>query len=377
MQSEQIKTAFFYILIVFIATFFAFAAEKLFASGRTKTKKVCGSILFSLSFFSLFFVAAFSNCGADYESYNNVFLIGNDFSSVYGFHGMEKGFTILIFLIRKITNDVNVYNVLLALVFLMPVYRAIYKLRKITPLTWSIFIFSTLFFFQYLDLKRLFIASGIVLYGMTLWILDKKKKTSILLILIAISFHVSALLALVPIVIDFISKKKKNALSVSITVLTFLVIVILFRNELLSFSLSGRHSNYSLNTNVSFGPMQFIYFLPIIIIYAYKIKDTSDSEIAKFGYYNIIIGFSLGLFSYFYTMIGRAYPFFAFGFLIIPSILAKHKNAISWNTKFNKISLISASFIVCYCFLRTYVYFNEYLLLDQISPYTNIFGWSI
>lgn len=365
------QTVILYLSVWLVSIVFAFVADRYKNSNRGKTG-VGFWVWYSLSFAPLYLLLYFSACGADYESYNRVFEVADNFREVFGFNGEEYGFTTYVYLIRLFTKDVNTYNAILGLTFLIPIYLTFYKLRNKLHIGWAILCFVSVYYFQYLDLKRIYIAGAFVFSATPYW-LNKQYGKTILLAALAASFHVSSFLIMLPIIADIISKDKFKLRSVLTFAIIGITLLITFRSVLSGVNLGERHEEYTLHSTASLGITQFAYYLPIIIILISLYKDCSGERFYKLAFFELLFLFGLALFSYYFAMVGRAFVHYMLP-IVSFSTLVLYDNSKEKLVARNKQSFLLKLFIVLYCGFRLYMYFWEYLILDQISPYITIYG---
>lgn len=366
------NTILLYLLVVFTSSLFAFIADGFKSRSQKKNGGKAFLFFLFLAFLSQYLLLAFSACGADYDNYNALFNMASSFWEVNGHDGVEKGFTLLVFIIRLFTDNVDVYNGILGFIFLFLVYSTIYKLRNRINCGWAVFCFVTIFFFQYLDLKRIYLACSIIFFSVPYWMKGEMRKTFVILV-IAVFFHVSSIVAFVPLILDIFTRKKLDTKKIIILSVFALLFLVVFRNYLLNFTFDERHADYGLVANASIGVIQFFYYIPIVYIIIKARNDDKSDRLYKICFLMSICAFGLGILSYYVEMIGRAYIHFMTPVLLFPSfaLYKYNQNGIS---KRKGLSFIVSAFTLIYCTVRLALYFSSYLVLDQISPYTTING---
>ena len=367
-------TIILYVSVLVVSSFFAFLSEKKVRMTNDSVNLVLRrnrKIYFFFSFIPLYILLILSACGADHFSYNNLFELADNFSVIFGYGGMELGFTLFLYIVRLFTKNVDIFNAILAFVFLGLIYFTIYRLRTRLHVGWAVFCFVSIFFFQYMSLKRIYLAGAMVFFSTPYWLKSQYGKVIICLI-IAVSFHISSIIAFIPFLFDRFLKIKIDTKKVVFLFVVILIFLIQSRGFIASINFGERHADYGLNSTSSIGFLQLFYYLPLLFIYDKAIKQDSSNRLYRISFLSLLCAFGLGIFSYYFDMIGRAFVIYMLPIVFFPTIfLYSFSNRVLLS---RNGYILRVLFIVLYCSVRLYFYFSSYLVLDQISPYTTIFG---
>lgn len=323
-----------------------------------------------ITFLILWLLLAFSNCGTDTPMYNDLFLNALNWNYCIGYHQIEVGFAVLNTVIRIFTKSTEVYNAIISFLFLIFTFGSLWRLKNDVHFGWAILAFTTTFYLQFMDLKRIYLAASIVLFALT-FLLRKENVKYAFWILIATLIHMSAVLMFVPLLVqEYISKKCKTWKLVAIS-MALLVFIYIFRNQIFSIVLFDRYSNYGV-VDGSFGVMQLIYHLPIFWLIA-KYGDLKQNYFHKLCLVLTCMSFVLSSIGYFVVIISRVFVFFELAFMGAASITNTHQIGKKRSFGVIKTRDIVNAVVFLYFGFRLYMYCNEYLFLDGIMPYVSIF----
>ena len=258
-----------YVVTVFFASVFAFAAhrknvivdDKGIQYTITKIKK----IPMILSFLALWILLAFSTCGADYDSYNYLFMNSHNWYYITQHHNLEVGFAAFQWFIYLITDNVDIYNSALAFVFLFLIYLTLIKQKNKIHFGWAILVLSTTFYLQFMNLKRIYLAASICFFGLN-YLIDKKFLKYLLCVVIALLFHTSATVMLVPFIVLYFHHRRIrfNRILYVIFAIVSVGLIYIFRHQLVSLVFVDRYKGYG-TLEASLGFLQIVYHIPIFI----------------------------------------------------------------------------------------------------------------
>lgn len=255
-------------------------------------------LFFNLTVIMLFLVSAFRyNVGTDYEHYGNIFqwiLNGYD---VY----VESGFKILNIFVQKVLNmDVIAVYFISSLIIIISFAKSIKD--NVDPKYWfiSIFIFicSGIYFASF-NLIRQYIAIAIIVAGIPLLIKKRYIKYSIL-VLIASTFHTSALIVEVFILFLMLFRNRNNTnILWCLYIVSILFMVIDIRNifNLFSMIIPDRwlwylNSDFLLKKNTSAILKQIVPNITIIFLLRkrkYILKNNVNADVYILGYFMFVI----------------------------------------------------------------------------------------
>lgn len=275
---------------------FSFVAFFLLLGSFINPKKQ--SIYYFASFCVLFILIGFRGyeVGTDTPAYNRIF--HNIESGIEGRY--EVGYVYINKLIAYINGDFSHLLMLTGLMFLTPIF---YTSKKISPNPMlSIFSFYTLYYyFSIYNIIRSSLAVALIFFGVT-FLLNNKKLWFTFIVLIASTFHISALLCL-PLV--FIEKlpNNKNFYIVSIVLswiigLSFSTYFSIYIIKLLRFDNYLIHiGNRPMLTNAVAMGLSSIFFIFILVF-----TEKRDALFNLF-FVSFLISNLLGLIPYSYRVV--------------------------------------------------------------------------
>lgn len=149
---------------------------------------------------SLLLALIVGNRGAtrDTSNYYTVFTLIDKFDltdipKFYIISGMEIGFGWFAYIVSFFTDSVAVFFTLFSFINFYFIYKISQKIKINYSFVFFIYISSSYFLIQQFMQMRQGMATAIQLYAFTIWLIDKKKLSFILLSLIAFSLHQVAL----------------------------------------------------------------------------------------------------------------------------------------------------------------------------------------
>lgn len=337
-----------YFIMLALITFLAFAIYITDFNKESKDK-----LFLTISFFILTTVSAFraTSVGTDTESYQSIFL-----KYVYGvpdYHS-EIGYATFNKIIAMISSDPQSIVIASSIIINFGVMHFIYK--NSTNAWLSVYLYITLFYYFFsFNYIRQFIAISIVLIAWS-FLKDKKIFTFIVFVVLAASFHTSALIALLLIFV-FLARKKTKLIPLILlsTIFGLLGMDVLFKY---AFELFPRYEDYYTGDFSQGSGIRSLILYLVIFIATFIFRKKKDEE------YNMLLSIAticaaLGILSYEYFMFSRPSIYFnVFAIIIIPKITSNFKG---------KESLI-ANYVVI---ILGFAYLLYYLFLGwhDVTPY--------
>lgn len=329
------------------------------------------NITFFLITFLIFIISAVRyNVGTDYIHYSKIyFWIINNYN-IY----VEIGYKYFNELIYFIFNDVRYIYIISSLLIVFSFYKAIKDNVDKKYWFFSLFLFITSgILFSSFNLIRQYMAIAIIV-GNIKWLVDKNYFKFILTVLIASTFHTSALIVIPFIVFVILSRNlKTNKLLWIIYFISIFFLFIDIRNfiEFFSFLIPNRWINYLTSEflterNVSAIAKQVI---PNIIAFylinnRYKlIKNNSKNNVYILGYLFAVL--LTNLFYGILVLVRFAYYFEPFLLFVIPIIIDGFK-------KKNNRMIITWLIIIYYLLLTIVTIFI--MNGNDVVPYVSWLG---
>lgn len=350
-------------------------AAFLFANIYNRKKNMAGRmkyIAILLSFLSLWSVIAFSTCGADYVSYERIFNSSTS-ASYWAEARVEKGYILFNAIFKAIGLNYTAFHMIWAFVFLALIYKTIIYFEEDIDVGIAVVTFGAVYCFQSMNLMRLYLAMAFTVMSYKYYLLGEKHKYLISLI-IAFFIHRSSVCLFMPFVFSIFFRAKKDVW-IKISAAIFVLGTIYTFRELIFSTLSLFDNSYSLVESPSFGIANIIYHIPIAILlcYSYKKKKYNKNIFQKI-FVMFLCSFIIGTTSYFVTMLGRMFVYFAPLYMFFPAYVVNrrsHSNVHKFAIKPDMLSLLKLMYIIFVIF-RGFM-MTELFYSDQIMPYTSIF----
>lgn len=297
--------------------------------------------------------------------------------------GTEKGFTILVYLLTKICNNINfVMTCLNAIITYSVLYYAIKnKNKNKNSILFTIILYETTLYSITFSTLRQCISLAITFILCNKYV-ERKKLYCIFLILISLFFHSSAFMTIPMIFImaindsEKITKKQKNIFN--ILLITIIIFSILSYSDVLTYLwklgiipdkyinyLSGRYNSEVLRIRWQFLIFKFFNLFLGFIYFKSKYISKEEKQLNRKWYIMIIVDFIITLLSMKILNIHRITYYFLYPalFAFIPQTMKIFKN--NRNNNFLSIMLVS---------LVYFLYFITSLKYYSILPYRGIFN---
>lgn len=316
-------------------------------------------------------IKGFSNVGRDVvDGYYIGFQSASSLSS-FSDQSVELGYRILAVVVHNIWNNYTFFLVVVAILTVIPVVYFVWKYRNYLSIGLALFLYTTIYYFQGLSLLRIFLAASIGLCAMDR-LISHKNKSAFIFIVIAVLFHTSMLVLFIPYGIFVFNKISRG----SYTVLLFAVFafLLLYGNKIIS-SFSGRYSVYKDTFSNGLGFQQLLYYLPILILIYFGHKFSKEkilmyeNDVYRLGLSLVIAGFFIGEVGYIVSIFGRAQV----AFIAVIFIISYYTKEVFNIDK--KWGIFTKSLVVCYGIFWLYVYLLQYYNVDDIMPYSTVWGW--
>lgn len=263
-----------YYVAIFLAGIFAWIAQKLGKKSNKGFKLNYFFWILSMGVFIILF--GFRKCGVavDDVSYERIFenTATNGFINQFIETTMEPGYLLLNYIVSLFTDDFQVIIFIITVIPVFLYYKALeYESDKIS-MFWGVFLLGTMLFIYFTGITRLFIAASIIAYGLR-FVMEKKPIKYIIIVLIATSFHYSAIFM---IFLLYFAMEKENYKKSNIklfVLITFVMPIMIFVVSNYVFPNMG--DRYSAYTQMKNGTLTLDAFdkLPFILIAIFFSKD--------------------------------------------------------------------------------------------------------
>ena len=305
-------TLILYILTISIATIFALKSQKKIMS----QKGIFYNFKFPwfvLSFFSLWFVSAFTNIGVDYDSYLRIIRL----ASVDRVWGGEIGFNFMCLFLKICCNDnYDLVIFVIKTMTLLIIFRSLYLLRGHMRIGVAVFAFTLMAYLRFY-LISMQLATALILLSITYLYLASNRK-GIVFYIFAILIHYSSVFLLPMYVLFFIitaCKKKFSRLQIALLVLAYTVaffgIYQIYNLMVSNFSIFSQYSAYTfINSYEGLGIMQLLYYIPIFYSTLMIYMNSGNKRLINLSIVMVLTGFFFAMLGYRLEVMSRMYEHF-------------------------------------------------------------------
>ena len=302
-----------------------------------KNKKFYNSIISTL--FVLILGLRASSVGADTTNYISHFFEDQaKVLSLKQFLYFEPGYMLLTKIIGFFTNNGQVFIFIISLIMIYLFQKSVYKDLECIYLSYFLFVTFGFYFSSFVIIRQ-FLAMVILWHSLDA-IKNRKFVKFLLYVILAMSFHKTAIIFILLYFIYPLNVNKKYFILISICTIGS----ILFLNRILSFSLSliPKYSVYIKNLNPGQGlKLLLLYSVIFIFVFMFRKKILPRDKI-----YIHMLGIAVVLqgTAYSFSLLTRLTQYFALSIIVlIPNILYRFKN--------NLIKIMGISSIVIFSLL--------------------------
>lgn len=348
------------------------------SNGEIEKKIKFKKIWFNFTFIILWFFYALNKTGADINHYIAIFQESSQVNLTEGF--VEPGYRLLNITIKFMTANPYTALLIIKTLSLSLLYLSLYNMRQNVHIGISILGFTSLFYFQSFNLIRITLAALICLFSIIMYI-KKGNYKYILLSLVAITIHYSALITSITWILYFIYDKWKLKGKMFITLfVSFLVLI--FSNFILitlldKITFLNKYSRYiELDVSAATGVAQYVFYIPLFFCLYFANKYKWNSKIVKIATVWTIEGFIISILGYSIGMVSRLVIYFLFPFVIfIPYFINELRINLNY-TRQKSIFLFSYRFtlntFIFYFFIRYVLYISNSIYIDGIQNFSFI-----
>ncbi|MCF8019087.1 MAG: EpsG family protein [Vallitaleaceae bacterium] len=335
-------------------------------------------IPFYFSFCVLCFFSVFTKSGTDLQQYISIYNSSNlTIQWILGGGTSEYGFRLFFATLHYFIKNPYIGIGIVKGMSLLIVYISVHRMRFKIDVGASILFYVAVFYFPGFNVIRLTFAGSICLLA-SVFLYENKNFKAVLLAIIAITIHTSAVLYLIAVLILFAYRfvsvlgKIRN-----IFALLGLVLVSMFGTTLIHYLLHNtdlfatRYTNYMDNTSTS-GFGQYVYYSIIIVLLLNAYRWIKDKRMIEETLVLTVAGFAVALLGYDVGMISRAAIYFMFPFMIfMPFYLMERLKQGRRKLHFRRFRYQELkNIIILYCVFRYMIMISDVLYKSSIYNYT-------
>ena len=278
-------------------------------------------------------------------------------------------FAIVTYISAKIFHSFPVFLFIIQLITIVPIYKGLRAFDNRQPVWLGMAVYYLMFFNQSLNMMRQWIAMAILFYAFQ-FLCSKTNKKYFFFVIIASSFHTSALLGIsIYFIHQLVVRKNDYMMIIKILLLIFIGIVSLLSLDALSrlLSLIGLEYSSYISGSLQFMPNQLLYRILIFLLLLCRWKYLKRTENHTVFYFVMIIyDILLSQLTSINEYSGRICLFFSEYYLLVyPSL------CMAFNKKYVRrtVKLLVLCYLAVYWWY-TYVYTGR----DATFPYVSIFN---
>lgn len=363
------NTFIFYLAIIVSCYFTALVGKRVILVSGVSAKHRKKLWIF-LIFAILIFVKGFGTTGRDLRGGYYIDFLSATSVDHFRDKSIEIGFRILNVLVRRTTDEYWIFIFVCSLITIVPVMHMLKKYADQIDLPIAVLLYVTCFFINGFSPMRQAMSAAIAFFGFDAMIEHKYGK-AMFWILLASLFHVTAIIFIVPLLINM--AKLANRKLIIVGMLGLFILVWIERQSIISLfsSNDSRYAIYSAFAAVNLGFEKIVYYIPLFLTYALgrKIDNYKDFERVSFIY--LCMGFFFGMASYLIEIFGR------FDISFVPLIIIVPYYCLRLKKRFPKYRIWFNLAVIFYCIARFIIFIVNYYNSQDLMPYTNVFGWTI
>lgn len=223
-----------YLICFMLSIFFTYQAEKAFKSDKKRIGIICS--IFAILIPSIIAGLRNTSVGMDVKAYTTkLYDISRETDSIFKFLNIswvEIGYSTFVYIISVIFKDIHWVLFFTELIMCTFLYLTAYEKRNVIHMHWIMFVYFCIFYNTSLSLMRQGISIFITMYALTQ--MEKKKYVkTLLLFLLATSFHSSNIVTIPMYIILYLSsrdiKKEKKILIFSVMFVMLISILVFYK----------------------------------------------------------------------------------------------------------------------------------------------------
>lgn len=350
-------TIYLYVGVIVLVMLFGLFAEKSHKSSKTFWFVVATSVL------SAILGLRGEDVGADTWQYMDSFdhaLERNYWSDTTS----EPGYHLLMQILRIVLPNSTVFLILTSTLTVFFVFNTLWRYRNSINLLIAFSFYVGLFFFQALNLLRIYLAAAFVLWNYH-YLIDRKYGKFAMVVLLTSLIHYSTLVMLLPLGFIWIYQKTPKIALIAVVVLAMVVISLTSQFE--DIIRIARYTSYVENNESSrnVGIMLLFDYLPPFFFVYYALRNKVKGQWTDLLVSLTVTGFFIRLIAYFISIAGRlGVHFMGLFVLVLPYFLTHMKQ------HHQKQYGLTMVVLMVYLVIRMHLYFKGYLATDGIMPYT-------
>ena len=361
------NTLLLYLAVILLIIAVGDIIEKKRIGGHIDQKSTKLIFIFACIVLSLLLGLRGTTVGTDTPTYRNSFekaLLPKAFSD----ETTEPGYQLVLKVLNYVLPNAESAMFFFSVATVVMIFIAIWKLKNQINIFIAFAFYIGLFYFQAMNLMRIYLAVSFLCLNFHLLIEEKYKKYG-MIILVASLFHFSSLVLFLPLL--FLCLYKRNAMMALACYVAAVFLIIPLTSRFEEYIAIARYAEYAEGNDETghIGIMLFLEYLPSFFFYYYAYRYNIKNQWVDLLVSFALIGFFLKIISYYITIAGRlSIQFMPLYIILIPYFVNHVK---TYNRRKYPIVVLG---LLLYMFVRCHLYFIGYLSKDGIMPYYTIFS---
>ena len=307
------------------------------------------------------------NVGADTWQYIDTFNHAWE-SGYWADSTSEPGYHLLMRALRVILPNSTVFLVVISILTVYFVFNTLWKNRKSINLLIAFSFYVGLFFFQALNLLRIYLAAAFVLWNYH-YLIDRQYGKFALVVLLTSLIHFSTAVMLLP--LGFLCLYQKNPKIALMAVAALVAVAIPLTSQFGDIIQIARYAAYgdSNDSSRSVGIMLFFDYLPPFFFVYYALRNKIKGQWTDVLVSLTVTGFVIRLLAYFITIAGRLSVHYIGLFVLVIPYFVEHMKR-----HHHRLYGLTMVALMVYLVVRIHFYFIGYLATDGIMPYNFIWN---
>lgn len=350
-----------YISIILLVALFGLFTDNV----RSKTKSICFMVVATI--LTALLGLRGRDVGMDTRVYQDSFLYSltpNAFSDSTS----EPGYHFILKVLRTFFSSPELAILIFSAATIFFVMNTVWRYKNHISLFIAFSFYVGIFYFQALNLLRIYLAASFILWNYD-YLIEKKYKKFAVIVLLTSLLHYSSLIMLLPLgYLWLYQRKPKIAL---LLIAGAFVVVVKIANHFADYLFIARYADYGDSNDVSgrIGLMLFFDYIPCFYLVYYIYKNKIRGQWSDLLVSLSITGFFVRFMAYYINIAGRLGTHFMGLFVLILPYFTHHIK------RYHRGQYIPfVSFLLIYLVVRIHFYFIGYLATDGIMPYN--FFWN-
>lgn len=280
----------------------------------------------------------------------------------------EPGYQFLLKILRLIVPSADFFVFIVSFITIYLITSTLWRNRDNINIFAAFSLYIGLFFFQSMNLMRIYLAVAILLFNFH-FLIERRYKKYLIIALLTSLIHFSALFMVI--MIFFLKVYQYSSKVAVMSFLALLAAAVPFSLVFGDYLTIARYASYA-ESNESAGGVGLMFiidYLPCLLLIYYVYKNKIETQWADVLVALTMMGLLTKFISYYIIIAGRLMVhFMPIYLLVVPFFINYIKIS---NRKLYRQCIIGLSIFIV---LKVHLYFKGYLVIDAIMPYDFIWN---